>query len=69
MVSSDIGHMKPSLEAYLLFTKELCIKPDELIFIDDTKKSLSTAKKLGYYPILFTNYSHLILQLKQLGVY
>jgi putative hydrolase of the HAD superfamily len=68
VVSAEIGFSKPDPKAFQIFAERLGVKVGELIFIDDTEKSLSTAKEVGYYPILFTNYESLIEKLKLIGV-
>ena len=66
MTSFETGLMKPSPDAFQLFAKKLQIVPKELIFIDDTDKSLSTADSVGYYPILYTDYDSLIHKLTRI---
>lgn len=68
LISAEIGCSKPSPKAFELFIKELGVSVDELIFIDDTEKSLSTATEVGYHPILFTGYKDLVDILKEYGV-
>ncbi len=68
MVSAEIGLMKPDPSIYNLFTKELGVKTSELIFIDDSQRSLSTAEECGYTPIHFTNYENLVSALEDLKV-
>jgi hypothetical protein len=40
----------------------------ELIYIDDTERSLANVKEIGYRPILFTDYETLLHDLKSLGI-
>lgn len=68
VVSAETGFSKPDPKAFQIFAERLGVRVGELIFIDDTEKSLSTAKEVGYYPILFTNYESLIEKLKLIGV-
>ena len=68
MISEDIGHMKPEVEAFKLFFEKIGVNPNEAIFIDDTEMSLSTAKEIGYTPILFKNVDDLKKELIDLGV-
>lgn len=67
-ISAETGLVKPSTEAYLHFIETLGVQPEELIFIDDTPKSLSVSSQLGFTPILFDHYSQLADELHQLGV-
>jgi len=68
LVSAEIGFSKPDPKAFQIFAERLGVEVGELIFIDDTEKSLSTAKEVGYYPILFTSYESLIEKLKSIGI-
>ena len=67
-VSASTGFVKPEPEAFNTFIKDLGVAMDELVFIDDSEKSLSTAKECGYTPILFKSYEQLIGALQQLGI-
>jgi len=66
--SEEVGYMKPQLEIFEIFIKNLGIKIEELVFIDDTEQSLKTAKEIGFYPILFTSYENLTKDLQFLGI-
>lgn len=68
-ISVEMGCMKPQKEAFEKFCEMLAVKPQELIYIDDTEKSLETAKEVGYTPLLFTSYEKLIKDLTTLGVF
>lgn len=68
VVSAEIGYSKPHHKAFEAFIKQLGVAADELIYIDDTEKSLVTAKEIGYHPVLFTNYDSLLHDLSVLGV-
>ncbi len=67
-ISAETGLVKPDPAAFRLLADELRVPLSELIFIDDTPRSLSTAYECGYTPILFTDYDSLVAQLQQLGV-
>ena len=67
-VSAKIGYSKPSPKAFNIFIKQLGIEPGELIFIDDTKKSLEAAGEIGFYPVLFTGYEDLVQILSDIGI-
>lgn len=68
IVSAEVNLMKPDPEVYLLFCQNLSVKPDELIFIDDSKSSLSSAEIVGFRPVLFTSYDDLKKQLTELKI-
>ncbi|MFH1162069.1 MAG: HAD-IA family hydrolase [Candidatus Jorgensenbacteria bacterium] len=68
VVSAEIGYSKPHSKAFEIFIERLGVTAKDLIYIDDTEKSLTTAKEIGFYPILFTNYESLLHDLKSLGV-
>lgn len=67
-ISAETGLVKPEPEAFLRFANDLEVPMNELVFIDDMKKSLSKAGECGYTPILFENYTKLVDDLKKLGI-
>jgi len=66
--SVEEGVMKPDPRVYLSFTKKLGIEPNELIFIDDSRKSLESADEVGYLPILYTDMESLLKRLVELDI-
>mgnify|MGYP000877191015 CR=1 FL=1 len=66
--SSEVKHMKPRVDAFIFFAEALGVEMSELVFIDDTEKSLSTASECGYTPVLYTGYRALLDSLSDLGV-
>lgn len=60
--------MKPDPKAYQALCAALQVTPAELIYIDDTPRSLESAAEVGYTPILFENYAGLVAKLKKLGL-
>jgi len=68
LFSAEIGLMKPEPEAFLKFAAELKVPITELVFIDDSEHSLSTAEVVGYIPVRFQSTEMLIEQLRDLGV-
>jgi HAD superfamily hydrolase (TIGR01509 family) len=55
IISSEVGLQKPQPEIFEILFNKLRIKNNEMIFIDDTKRSLEGANKIGYIPVLYTN--------------
>lgn len=53
VISAEIGHQKPQKEAFEIVFKKLGVRPEEVIFVDDSPKSLEKAADIGYEPILF----------------
>lgn len=68
VVSAEIGVSKPDPKIFEIFIERLGIEAKELVYVDDTEKSLSTSKEIGYTPILFTNYKSLLNDLAELGI-
>lgn len=68
IISAEIGFQKPHKEAFEVLFEKLSARPEEVIFIDDTTKSLEKAKDIGYIPILFKNNEQLRTDLQQLGI-
>lgn len=67
-VSSELGCQKPDPQAFAAVCNGLNIKSAEMVFIDDTTKSLETAKAVGYTPILFESNMQLFAALDELKV-
>ena len=55
VISGEVGFQKPQPEIFKILSEKLGVELNELIFVDDTKRSLEGAEKIGYFPILFTN--------------
>lgn len=68
LISEDIGFKKPDPKAFNVLLKKFNIKPEELIFVDDSKSSLSSASIIGYNPILFIDNNRLKNDLRKLNV-
>jgi len=67
-ISAETKLMKPDPKAFEHLTKSLGVELNELVFIDDAEKSLSTAKECGFTPILFKGFDQLRERLIELGV-
>jgi putative hydrolase of the HAD superfamily len=67
-VSAVTQFVKPEVRAFSFFAEKLGVITEDLIFIDDSEKSLSTAQEAGYTPILFQQYDQLLTELSRLGV-
>ena len=66
--SHEVGFRKPSVNIYNITLEKLKLKPNECIFIDDIKKNLVPAKRLGIKTILFKDNNQLKKDLQKLGV-
>lgn len=51
--SSDIGFAKPDPRAFELVLRENNLRPEECLFIDDTKRNVEAARRLGIESHLF----------------
>jgi len=63
--SFKTGYNKPDIGIYKLLLKRLKISPQEIVFIDDVKKCIIPAKKLGIKTILYKNNKQLFKALKK----
>ena len=63
--SFKLGVSKPDKAFYTAVLKQILIKPNALIFIDDRAKNIATADTLGFNTILFKNAVQLQRALKQ----
>lgn len=60
--------IKPRTEIYLLLLHRFDLKPEECVFLDDTKQNLDAAAELGINTILYTDRESALVELKKLGV-
>ncbi len=51
--SSDIGFAKPDSRAFELVLRENNLRPEECLFIDDTKRNIEAARRMGIESHLF----------------
>lgn len=66
VVSSEVGYQKPQPEIFEILFKEMGVKSNELIFIDDSKSSLEGVDKIGYIPILYKDNKSLSFELSSI---
>ncbi|HIH52349.1 MAG TPA: HAD family phosphatase [Nanoarchaeota archaeon] len=60
LLSSHIIKMqKPNKNIFKMMLNKTHLNPSEIIFIDDTKKNIDVAKKIGIHGILFKNFNQL----------
>lgn len=55
ILSCEVGMAKPDKEIYELAVRQLGVRPDEIIFIDDQQMCLDPAAKLGMHTVLAQN--------------
>lgn len=67
-VSGEMGTQKPAPEAFAAVCKDLEILPNEMVFIDDSPKSLETSEEVGFTPLLFEGNEKLFEDLRGLGI-
>lgn len=66
--SCEVGYRKPDKEIYRKLEKDYDLKLSECVFIDDLKKNIEGAKKLGIQTIHLIEGMNLKDKLNQLGV-
>ncbi len=64
--SNDVGVLKPNPAIYKVAIEKLKLKPESLLFIDDSQDNIEGAKKLGLKTILFISSKQCISALKKL---
>jgi HAD superfamily hydrolase (TIGR01549 family) len=68
IISAEIGYQKPHKEAFDILFGRLGLAPGQVIFVDDSAKSLEKASEIGYIPILFKDNEQLNDDLRKLGI-
>lgn len=66
--SFEYGVTKPSPKLFKIAMNKLKVKPKNCLIIDDSKKTIENAKKLGYKTVLFKNVVQTTKDLIKLGV-
>jgi len=68
IISSDVGMLKPDKNIYLYALNKVNSKPEESLLIDDSKKNVDGATKLGINGFLYTDSDSFSEHLKKLGI-
>jgi putative hydrolase of the HAD superfamily len=68
VMSHELGITKPEKEIYLYAIQKAECKAEEILFIDDQKACLKTAKELGMKTIWFRSIAQLKKELERLGI-
>lgn len=66
VISAEVGYQKPQPEIFDILFKKLELEPNEVIFVDDTFKSLENADKIGYTPVLYKDNESLKMELSNI---
>ena len=55
-ISAEIGKRKPDPDIFEYFLAETGLKPEECLFVDDAKRNIETAIKLGFQTYQYSNF-------------
>lgn len=66
--SHMVGHRKPDKAMFEHVLREIKLKPEETIFVDDIAEFVESAKNLGIHGIQFTSRSELEKELAKIGI-
>lgn len=67
VISSEVKLIKPDAPIYLLTLEKMALKPDEVIFVDDSEKNIAGANALGIRGILFKENSATLREIELLA--
>lgn len=67
-LSYRVGYLKPNKKIYLDALKKLQVKPQECIFIEDIRKNVDGAKKLGINAVQYTTHKNLLNYFKKFDI-
>lgn len=56
LISSKLHMIKPHKDIFEFAIKEADISPEEILFVDDSKRNIEMAQSLGIQTILFTDF-------------
>ena len=68
ILSCEVGMVKPETRIYRYALRELGMKAEECMFIDDTKENIAAAKRLGFHAILFKTAADAEARLRRMHV-
>jgi len=68
VISSEVGHTKPSKEIFEIMLNKLNLNPSDVVFIDDSKMHIEGAQKIGIKSIQYESLSQLKNDLKKLQI-
>ena len=66
--SHAVGHRKPDRSMFEHVLREIKLKPEETVFIDDITEFIESAKSLGIHGVQFTSRQALESDLRRLGI-
>lgn len=66
LIAADLGINKKLTDAYYRIAEEINLKPEEVIFIDDSDENIFSATKAGMNTIKYTNFADVEKSLKKL---
>lgn len=68
IISSEVGITKPDKEIYLYALQKIDSKPEESLFIDDSKTNVEGALRVGMQGFLYTDSGSFAEYIKNLGI-
>ena len=68
LFSCDVGVTKDDSRLFEILIEKTGLKPKEILFIDDEKKNVQTAKKFGIHTVFYTDFDGFVDELRKLGV-
>jgi len=66
VMSSRIGFIKPQPQIYQYILRELGVKPEEAVLVEDIKRNVDGAKAVGMQAILYQNFGQMKRELNSL---
>ncbi len=67
VISSEVKLLKPDAPIYHLTLEKMALKPDEVVFVDDSEKNITGANALGIRGILFKKNSATLHEIDRLA--
>lgn len=65
VASGDIGHIKPDPQAYLAVARQLGVKPEECVFVDDRETQARGAETVGMRAVHYRDYNQFKQELER----
>jgi epoxide hydrolase-like predicted phosphatase len=66
--SYEVGSIKPDLNIFQTLVEKTQVKPEEIIYFDDSKEAVDSAKKVGITAFLYEDFSQMLIKLKEQGL-
>ncbi len=66
IISAEVGIAKPDLAIYHLAARRLEVEPQEILFIDDLRENIESAREVGFHAVHYRNDAQVVAEVRAL---